>query len=270
MHRVSLRAPEEDDYLLLHAWSALTIGLSSGVLEEALPYTRFDTALPQRNRDRIMAFYRRCLQRHLYAHGDGGLQYLAKNPALTPKIDTVLRWFPDARIILLVRSPLEMVPSFVNMMQFSYRVLGSPGGVTRAPDGAPPAPGGVPGSPGGVTRAPEESDALREFVVAMARYWYTYALERLDRAPRENYIIVRYDDLVADPAGTVNHIYDRFGFELGPTYAQVLQSEAERARNYRSRHAYSLEGTGLSRAEIVSRFQDIFDRFGFSTRNPGQ
>ena len=242
MHRVSLRAPEEDDYLLLHAWSALTIGLSSGVLEEAALYTRFDTALSDSRKDRIMAFYRRCLQRHLYAHSAGGLQYLAKNPALTPKIDSILRRFPDARIILLVRSPLEMVPSFVNMMQFSYRVLG----------------------------APEDSEALRQFVVDMVRHWYTYALERLDRASPENHIIVRYDDLVADPAGTVSRIYDHFGFEIGPAYGQILQAEARRARTYRSRHAYSLEGTGLTHEEIVSRFHDVLDRFGFSPCDPDQ
>jgi hypothetical protein len=189
-----------------------------------------------------MAFYCRCLQRHLHAHSAGGLQYLAKNPALTPKIDSVLRWFPDARIVLLVRSPLEMVPSFVNMMQFSYRVLG----------------------------VPEASNALRDFVVDMARHWYTYALQRLDRAPQENYIIVRYDDLVADPAGTVSRIYARFGFEISPAYAQLLHSEAERARGYRSRHAYSLEGTGLTHEEIVSQFQDVFERFGFPTADKSQ
>ena len=237
MHRVSLGAPEEDDYLLLHIWSALTLGLSSGVLEEARPYVRFDTDLPRPDQERIMAFYQRCLQRHLHAHRAQGTHYLAKNPALTPKIDAVYRWFPDARIICLARNPLEMVPSFVNMMQFSYRVLGAPG----------------------------ESSVLRDFVVDMARHWYTYALERLDRAPPDRHIIVRYDDLVADPAGTVGQIYARFGMEIGPEYDRVLQAEAARARAYRSRHTYSLEGTGLTRGEIIQRFQDVFDRFGFPT-----
>ena len=237
MHKVSLGAPEEDDYLLLHIWSALTIGLSSGVLEEARSYARFDTDLPRSDQDRIMGFYRRCLQRHLHAHRAQGRLYLAKNPALTPKIDTVYRWFPDARIICLVRSPLEMVPSFVNMMQFSYRVMG----------------------------APHQSDALRDFVVEMARHWYTHALERLDRAPPDRHILVRYDDLVADPAGTVARIYARFGLEIGPEYGRILQAEAACARTYRSRHTYSVEGTGLTREGIVDRFQDVFDRFGFST-----
>ena len=67
LHRTSLREPEEDDYLLLHIWSALTIGLSSGLLEEATPYAYFDTMLPEAERTRIMTFYRRCVQRHLHA-----------------------------------------------------------------------------------------------------------------------------------------------------------------------------------------------------------
>ncbi len=244
MHRVSLGAPEEDDYLLLHIWSALTIGLSSGVLEEARPYVRFDTDLPRPDQDRIMGFYRRCLQRHLYAHRARARLYLAKNPALTPKIDTVYRWFPDARVICLVRSPLEMVPSFVNMMQFSYRVLGAP---DHAPDGD------------------TGDEALRDFVVEMARHWYTHALECLDRAPPDRHILVRYDDLVADPAGTVTRIYARFDLEIGPAYAETLQAEAARARTYSSRHAYSLEGTGLTQEGIVTQFQDVFDRFDFPT-----
>jgi len=244
MHRVSLRAPEEDDYLLLHIWSALTIGLSSGLLEEAAPYTRFDGALPRARQDRILAFYRRCLQRHLHAHGTGDRRYLAKNPALTPKLDAVWRRFPNARILCLVRSPLEMVPSFAHMMQFSYRVLGAPARGLGAPG---------------------ESDALRDFVVDMACHWYSHALERLDGAPPDRAVLVRYDDLVADPAATVARIYERLGFEIGPAYAGLLQAEAARARRYRSRHAYSLEGAGLTREGIVDRFRDVFDRFDFPT-----
>lgn len=235
MHWVGLREPEEDDYLLLHVWSALTIGLSSGVLEEARPYAYFDTALSKTERDRIMDFYRRCLQRHLYARRSG--QYLAKNPALTPKLNSVYEWFPDARVICLVRSPLEAVPSFVSMMQFSWRVIG----------------------------APRESDALRDYIVDMARHWYSYPLERLEGIPRDGFIFVRYDDLAADPAGTVSSIYDHFGFEMSPAYAGVLQEESGKARRYRSQHKYSVEQTGLSWEQMLAIYRDVFDRFGFET-----
>ena len=243
MHRTSLREPEEDDYLLLHIWSALTLGLSSGLLEEARPYVYFDSALPQADRDRIMGFYHRCLQRHLYARTDPARaprQYLAKNPALTPKLDTLLEWFPDAQVICLVRNPLEAVPSFLHMMQYSWRVLG----------------------------APDRGPALREAILDMAHHWYTYPLERLARAPEDRYILIRYDDLVADPAATIAEIYERFGFDLSPTYAEVLQAERQKARGYNSRHHYTLEGVGLSRQRILTEFADIFERFDFDTDEP--
>ena len=241
MHEVSLREPEEDDYLLLHIWSALTTGLSAGLLEEAVPYTYFDTALPRRDRDRIMAFYKGCLRRHVHTdrlrNGAGSRCYLAKNPALCPKLDTVFKHFPDAKIIYLVRSPLEMLPSYVSMMIFSWRVLG----------------------------IPVEDNALRDYLIEMARHWYTYPLERLERAPANSYAIVRYDDLVSDPENTIRTIYDRFGFEIGPAFGQVLQQESDQARGYRSRHAYSPEENGLSRRQILDTYRDVFERFGFDT-----
>jgi hypothetical protein len=235
MHRVSLRAPEEDDYLLLHIWSALTAGLSAGLLEEARPYTYFDTQLPRKDRRRIMDFYRRCVQRHLYAHRAAGRHYLAKNPALSPKLASVLERFPDAKIICLVRSPFEMVPSYVSMMDFSWRVTGNPA----------------------------RDDNLRDYIVDMAQHWYRHPLQVLDALPAEQAVILRYDDLITDPEQAVTAIYEQFGFEITPAFAQTLHAETERAKRYHSRHKYSLEDAGLTPERIRVEFGDILTRFSF-------
>jgi hypothetical protein len=236
MHRVSLRMPEEDDYLLLHIWSALTAGLSAGLLDEARPYTYFDTALPERERTRIMAFYKACVQRHLYAHHSAnGTHYLAKNPALCPKLGTVLEQFADAKIIYLVRNPLEMIPSYVSMMDFSWETVG----------------------------VPEGNNGLHDYILDMAQHWYHYPLQRLEQIPQPQYIVVRYDDLVADPEGTVAEIYRHFGFEMSPAFAEALRQETKKAEHYHSRHHYSLEKAGLTRQQIVDRCGDILERFGF-------
>jgi hypothetical protein len=240
MHRISLSAPEEDDYLLLHSWSALTTGLSAGLLGEARPYTYFDYALPHSERRRIMKFYRRCIQRHLHAEAlerGGARRYLAKNPALCPKLESVLEEFPDARIIYLVRNPLEVVPSYLDMLQFSW------GAVGVAADRA----------------------ALRDYVLDMAAHWYRYPLERLAALPVDRYLIIKYDDLTRDAEHTVRKIYAHFGLSLEPRFAEVLRSEAAKARRYRSRHEYALEKLGLSRQRLVAELADVFERFGFST-----
>lgn len=241
MHRVSLNEPEEDDYLLLHAWSALTTGLSSGVLSDALPYTYFDSALPKPRRDRILGFYHRCLARHLHAHRrEPGDTYLAKNPALCPKLETLYEHFPDARVIYLARNPLEMLPSYVSMMEFSWRAVGLP----------------VHG---------KHRRALHDYLFEMAGHWYRHGLEVVDRTPEHQAVVVRYDDLVTDPDRTVRRIYERFRLEVDDHFAEVLRRATETARRYESRHDYGLDELGLSRERIESEFADVFERFGFAS-----
>lgn len=236
MHRVSLAAPEEDDYLLLHIWSALTVGLSSGLVDQAVPYTYFDTALPESERARIMGFYKRCVQRHLYARGhrSGSKQYLAKNPALSPKLATLWECFPDARVIYIVRNPLEMVPSYLSMMEFSWRTVG----------------------------VPVKGETLRNYILEMAEHWYTYPLQLFESVPEDKYAVVRYDDLENDPEAVITAIYQRFGLDMNPAYADLLRQEAAKARRFRSKHDYSLQEVGLTREQILARFK-VFEQFAF-------
>lgn len=242
IHRTGLLTPEEDQYMLVHAWSTLAVWQFAAILgEQADRYTHFDVAIPEPRRERILTFYRRMIQRHLYAHQDDGavsLHYLSKNPSATPKIDSLLSCFPDAHIIYLVRNPLDMVPSMVSTLDFTWALLGDP------PD----------------------PYACREYVIEMSKHWYRYPLERLAREPEARYTIVRFDDLVWDPDETVRGLYERFGLTVDSGYAQVLEEETRRSRNHVSHHTYSLSEMGLTRERIVAEYRDVFDRFGFETR----
>jgi hypothetical protein len=166
---------------------------------------------------------------------------LSKNPSASPKVDALYTSFPGARIIYLARSPLEVIPSYISLLDYAWGVVGDP----VQPYGA------------------------RDFVLEMARHWYSYPLERLERAPEASYAVVNFEDLVRDAERTVADIYDRFGFEMTPAFAQVLREEAETARSHTSRHEYRLEEMGLTREQIVADFGDIFERFGFDTRQSG-
>jgi hypothetical protein len=227
MHRVSLGEPEEDEYLLLHVFSALTVGLSSGLLDQARPYAFFDSALPPGRRRRIMVFYKRCVQRHLLAHGAGSKHYLAKNPALTPKLATALEHFPDAKFILMVRDPLEVVPSFHSLMKFSWRAIGVPTG------GSGP----------------------RDFLIEMQRHWYQHPRAAASALPASRIAVVDYDALVADPPRVVKSIYEQFGFEMTPGFAATLRAEAGRAGAHRSRQGCELAELGLDRERLAAEFR---------------
>ena len=243
MHDISFTQPEEDDYLMLHIWSALTIGLSAGLIPEALPYTYFDSAIPAAVRKRVMYFYKACIKRHLYAHalyrGGKTQTYLAKNPALCPKLNSVMEVFPDAKFIYLVRSPFEMIPSYVSMMRHSWRVIG----------------------------IPDQEEELRTYIIEMARHWYSYPLERLN-ASQTDHVVIHYDDLTSDPEATVHRIYEKLHLRMGAAFGSELRKESAKARRYESRHGYDLDGTGLSPKRLATEFKTVFDAFGFETKRP--
>jgi DNA-binding MurR/RpiR family transcriptional regulator len=87
----------------------------------------------------------------------------------------------------------------------------------------------------------------------------------LEEWPQERHAIIKYGTLVQNSEQTVLNLYERFGFNMHPRFRQVLQEEAEKARQYKSQHVYSLEQTGLTREKVVSDYKDIFERFGFDT-----
>jgi hypothetical protein len=240
IHRATLRMREEDLHLLLHIWSTPDIWLYSGMLDEAQADIYFDQAMPERDKRRILTFYERCIQRHLYARNGEGQHYLAKNPAYTPRIDALWQQFPEARIIYLARNPLDMIPSYMSMLTFTWETIGDPAG----------------------------ADHCRDFVLDMAYHWYTYPLERLAQAPEDKYIVVNFEDLVGDPEGTVTRIYQRLGLVVHDAYAQILREEALKAEDYNSQHEYSLEEMGLTQAQILEKFGEVFECFGFDRREP--
>lgn len=238
VHNATLLSPEEDQYMLLHIWSTLAVWHFSGILEEAGPYTHFDRDVPKDEKQQIMAFYRRTIQKHLHADrlkGHPARHYLAKNPSASAKVDTLLSAFPDARFIYLVRTPLEMIPSMISCLDLTWRILGSPA----------------------------HPHAARDYVLQMAKHWYTHPLDRLAQEPQTRYAIVAFDDLTRQADRTVRSIYARLGLALNDAFADRLSREAEKARTYQSHHHYDLNEMGLSREMILSEFGETFRRFGF-------
>ncbi|MGD2027758.1 MAG: sulfotransferase [Anaerolineales bacterium] len=236
IHRMGLQNPHEDEGLLMGIWESINTSIFFPHLDLVEKYALFDKRVSSKNRRRIMQFYKACVKRHLFAH-QGAKKYLSKSPAFSPKIDTLLENFPNAKIIYLVRNPLKVIPSLISWMSFQWsRYIDWP-----------------------------ERYIYHDYLIELAREWYQYPLNRLDRAPEARYVIVNYDDLVANPKNTIAKIYDHFGFEISPDFQKILDLEVERERNYRSKHKYSLAELDLSKKRILETFRFVFQRFKFET-----
>jgi hypothetical protein len=231
MHRIGLNEPEEDGQVLFHVWSSYDLLAFFPFPELVKEYIYYDQQLPREERERDARYYEHVLKKHIYAHQ--GKRYVSKNPSYSPKVRTLHERFPDAKFINLIRNPLQVVPSSISLFSNHWRTYGDP----------------------------ESEYALQETIIEHSKHWYLYPHRYLRQLPSDQYIRVNYQDLVADPQGTVDQIYDQFGFEMSQEYAEVLHAEAEKAKGFKSKHKYSLEAMGLNKQRIAREFDDLDAQF---------
>src|SRR3990172_10222355 len=234
MHKVGLFTPDEDEGLLVTIWSTLFLQYVFPVMDELPPYDRFDEGLPEGQRRRIMGFYQAIIRRHLYAHG-GKQIYLAKSPGHASRIDSLVEFFPDARIIYLTRNPMRMVPSALNFFDYAWNIFGIPDGAHR----------------------------FQKVILRQLKYWYLYPLQRFKTLAPERYFILRYNDFVTEIHGSIERIYTWMGLPLSAAFSEMVDQVVRANQAFESDNVYTLEKLGLTKQQIADEFHEVFELFKF-------
>ncbi len=235
IHMISLSDPEEDYFTLVPIYACFLMILPFPFFEELGHLAFFDDQTPAADKERIMAFYKTCLQRHLYVHGTDRV-LLSKNVSFGPMIAALNRTFPDCRIIGTVRDPLYAVPSHISSMMEGAALFDND---TRG-------------------------DAFTRQLVDVQRYAYTHLAEVLPRLPEERRLIIRMEDLHRDLYSVVTGVYHHFHYSLVPEIEAWLRQQSRRQKSYKSGHQYDLASFNLSAEDISRRFADVYNRFGYT------
>ena len=234
IHPMGFKEAEEDEGLFSFTFYTVLVYLLFP-FPDRLGDLEFPERLPEKTQRALMKFYERCLQRHLYLAG-GEKRFLSKNVLFAGRMRSLMAAFPDARIIYLVRHPYEAIPSFVSLALTFWRI--------HTPD---------------MEERSDEAHAIARLAIA----YYRAMLDLRKELPPEAMLVVRYDDLVRDPLGTVERIYRHLGIDLPGEIKTKLSAEVRRRSGYRSRHTYDLEKYGISPREIDEALSDLFEEFGF-------
>jgi hypothetical protein len=160
-----------------------------------------------------------------------------KSPTHSCRIPTLLEMYPDAKFVHIMRDPYAVFPSTVNLWKALYDTHG-----LQVPTYA----------------------GLEEHVLSTFTMLYDRLEEGKRLIPPGQFHEVMYEDLIADPLGRMQALYDDLnlgGFEEArPRFEAYLRENA----GYQTNRFPKL--SDLQRETITRRWGPVIDRYGYPRR----
>ena len=173
--------------------------------------------------------------------------WLLKAPVHLFKLETFAAQYPDAKFVMTHRDPVKIITSVASIYQSLYD--------GRWHEGAGAEPDCVPGAVDkhwtGRRALTFWSEAIRRGMAARAKIG------------EHRFVDVYNSEVVRDPIGTFEKLYDDLGLELDATLRGKLEDYHRRnAQGSHGEHAYTPEEYGLSDQVVRAEFEAYIDRFG--------
>lgn len=227
---------EHPEFMGLHYMAADQVEECWQLLQQSMRSVSFETLayVPGysawlRGQDWTGAYQRHRRNLQLIGLPDAGRRWVLKNPSHLFALDALLAAYPDALVIQTHRAPRTAIASACSLAAHASA------GWSRVFTGALI----------GRTQLDLWARGLALFTAERARH---------DQA---RFCDVRYDDLVADPVGTVESVYQYFGLPLSGAAADAIRSLAASSATSRageSGHRYDLGDFGLTGEDVDERF----------------
>lgn len=162
-------------------------------------------------------------------------QIILKSPPHTGRVEVLAKLFPGAKFIHIARDPHSVFPSTRRLWQSLDDVQG--------------------------LQRPKHR-GLDEFVFTAFERMYRGYFKQKTLVDPQNLYELRYEDLVRDPEGEVQKIYQTLGLgdfeQVRPKLAAYLQGQKDYTTN---RHELEPE----IKAEIASRWGEYMQRYGYAS-----
>ncbi len=231
VHAMRLSDPEEDYFSLMPVLASFILILPFPESDRLWRMGTFDRDMPDAGRARLMDFYARCLQKHLYVRGPGK-RLLSKNAAFAPLAGSLSARFPDARFIVCLREPAATLPSQLSSLADGIAFFDV---LSVVPD-------------------------FRARLTDQLGFYYRNLEQALGGQPQERCIWVNMRALQADLERQTLAIYARLGLPVSADFRAAIARQANAARTYRSAHGYTLDQFGLCPDGIDRDLGDVYRR----------
>lgn len=223
-HPLGLAEPEEDYFCFLPLLSCFILVVPFPEARWVWRMATFDRDMPADERRRLLTWYRRCLQRHLYAHG-ADKTLLSKNAAFAGMACSLAQEFPDARFIVCERDAVEVIASQFNAVTDGLRLFG----------------------------VPPDDPLFRRRLLDSLDFYYRNLEALRTSLPPGRVATAPMEELAADPAALVRRLYERLALTITDALEVRLAGLGQR-RPHVPAMAPPLSVWGIDLAEVARRF----------------
>ncbi len=233
MHENGGRLPTECIFIFAHQFSS---DVYTGLYDVA-QYTMWRSSVDQTP---IYDWHKRHLQTLQWVTGRPTTRWVVKAPSHLSALPLLFATYPDARVVITHRDPLRVIGSLADLMATLHWMHS---------DHA-------------------DYDVLVQFMAMGFEMQMDHVAAERDAGdiPESHISDVVYKELVADPMGVIERLYDGWGLPITPEFRGALEAYLAARHNERStRHDYSFADTGLDLAEHRALVGPYMERFGVPT-----
>ncbi len=243
IHRTGFLEPETDDVALffkemggMFKWlyfSALKKYNSIDILEKELVN---DCEL-EKTLKNLEALYKK----NLYRKGKTK-RLFSKSFSLILDLSKLKKKFVDAKIIVLIRDPLEVVPS---SMSLARNVQQNINGITSS--------------------SKEFQENYYQNLYQASLVFYKSLINQLEVMNIENEIfLLNYNDLIKNFSFTMNKLFEFCEIKKTSDLLEKISVQANKQVSYKGKHSYTLQEFGLSESMIRKDFDFLYSKFKFN------
>jgi hypothetical protein len=245
-HETSLRDVETDDAMAFFhfmdggfLWSYFLAWDDVWGSDRCKPFFDLEKE-PEAKKNRWFGYLEECWRRNMYFKKKN--RVIVKSSTFTLRAETLVKRYPNCRLIYVIRDPVETIPSGMSLLT---GVLEQAYDVFNATD-----------------RQRRERYLENLYQASCHMYRSFYELKKSNAIPPENLRILTYPRLMTDFEETMKEMVEFLEITPGPSFYEAVKEQAKQQRDYKSSHAYTLEKWGLEEDRIRNDLAYVYQEYG--------
>ncbi len=233
IHNMGLWTSEEDQFVMRGAFVTQQWSLEMPLFEHMDIFHIDD--LPDAKRRRWMHHYKECVKRQLLLNG-GNKTHLSKNPLWSGWLNAIIETFPDARIAVCVRNPMECIPSVLKLLEGNWKARGW---------------------------QRSDYEAALQHMADISIESFTRPKAALDANPQTPQVFVDYRQLIGSPAATLESVFQALDLPVSEQYRSYLSEQEQREKRHHSEFHYKLADYAITAERIEDELGDWFEQYNW-------